>query len=190
MAKALAFDPDADILRGLSRGSRKTREQNLRKLMDRHAGHLHASATRLLKDPALAEDIVQQTFLKAWTKSEDWVPGSAKFSTWLTRVTINGCLDHLRKKNPQFGEDGLNLTDSRLGAEARMVRAEGLLALREAINTLPERQQMALNLATFDDLTQSEGAEAMGISEGAYESLLVRARRRLRETMMERQDAI
>jgi len=190
MATAIAFDPDAGLLRDLAKGSRASREQSLRQLMDRHAAHLHATACRLLGDPALAEDIVQVSFLKAWTKASDWAPGTAKFGTWLTRVTINACLDELRKKRVQLGEDGHELPDTTPNAEHILMRRDTRTDIEAAMCALPERQRTALTLSVFEELTQAEGALAMRITEGAYESLLVRARRRLRDVIMERQNAV
>lgn len=154
--------------------------------MEAHAPRLHALAARMLGDPALAEDVVQATFLKAWQKAEAWVPGSAPFAAWLRRVTVNACLDQLRRRGhpaaPVAGVEVPERTDPAPPADAVLERGERAAEVRRAVDGLPARQKAALALF-LDGASQREGADALGVSEGAYESLLVRARRTLRGTL-------
>ena len=182
MHGTLAFDPDAARVRALGSGSRKGRERALRELMNRHADRLHRTATYMLGDPATAEDVVQETFLKAWSHAERWTPGEAKFGTWLARVTTNACLDRLRKRKAS-GEMPEDIADTALPADAVIVREETSDRVRQAILALPERQRTALILSTYAEMSQREAAETLDITEGAYESLLVRARRTLRSRL-------
>ena len=153
--------------------------------MSRHAASLHAVATRTLGDAALAEDVVQETFLKAWETSRNWEPGRARFSTWLHRVTVNRCLDHLRRKRPLIGVEMPEPADMAPLADRRLMRDEEDERMRAAINCLPDRQRAALSLSLYDGLSQREASATLGITEKAYESLLVRARRSLRTQMLE-----
>ena len=182
MHGVLHFDPDAARVQALGKGSRAERERALRDLMGAHATRLHRTATHILGDPAAAEDVVQETFLKAWSRAEGWRTGEAKFGTWLGRVTVNACLDRLRRNRPtaEMPED---VTDGALPADALLVREETSDRVRRAILALPERQRAALILSVYAEMGQREASETLGITEGAYESLLVRARRALRSQL-------
>ena len=111
----------------------------------------------MLGDASEAEDVTQETFLRAWKALPGWEP-RAKFSTWLHRVALNLCYDRLRKR--------------------REVTME----------ILPERTDpaAALTLCALQGHTQSEAADIMDVSVEALESLLARARRTLRASLLER----
>ena len=157
--------------------------------MDRHAPRLHAVAARTLGDAALAEDVVQETFLKAWDAAAKWEPGRARFSTWLHRVTLNRALDHLRRTRPLTGVELPDHADPAPSADAAIVATERRSAALTAISALPDRQRAAVALYT-EGVTQREAAAALDITEGAYESLLVRARRALRTAILETEHAL
>lgn len=142
----------------------------------------------MLGDAALAEDVVQETFLKVWNRAADWKPGRAQFKTWLTRVTINACLDHLRRKRPATGVEMPEAVDETPLADAKMMSRDMQSQMRTLIDALPERQRAALILSLDKGLSQVEGARALGVSESAYESLLVRARRTLRARFKEQRN--
>lgn len=177
-------DPDAALVRALASPNRGERDTAMRSLVEAHAPRLHATAARLLGDAASAEDVVQDTFLKAWARAADWRPGAALFSTWLHRVTVNACLDRLRKTRPATGVSLDHIADERLSAHARLERADRGRALQTAMDALPHDQRAALALS-LSGLSQRDAAAALKITESAYESRLVRARRALRATFQE-----
>ena len=187
MHGTLVFDPDAARVRALAKGSRREREAALRDLMGMHAERLHRTATHMLGDAAAAEDVVQETFLKAWSRAESWTPGQAKFGTWLSRVATNACLDRIRKRKP-IGDMPEDVADPTLPADSALVREQSADHIRRTILALPERQRSALVLSVYADLSQAEASEVLAITEGAYESLLVRARRNLRQSLGSRHD--
>ena len=178
------LDSDAARVRQLGSGPRVRREQALRELMDLHAPRLHAVAARTLGDAALAEDVVQETFLKAWDSAASWEPGRARFSTWLHRVTLNRALDHLRRARPLTGVELPDRADPSPLADTAMVEGERRSKAQAAVAALPERQRAAISLYT-EGVSQREAAAILDITEGAYESLLVRARRALRTAILE-----
>ena len=152
--------------------------------MDLHAPRLHAVAAHTLGDAALAEDVVQETFLKAWDAAATWEPGRARFSTWLHRVTLNRALDHLRRTRPLTGVELPDRADPAPTADAVLAEHERKSAAQLAVAALPERQRAAISLYT-EGVSQRDAAATLDITEGAYESLLVRARRTLRTAIME-----
>ena len=67
-------------------------------LIARHSDRIFAIGYRMLGDQLSAEDLTQEVFFKVWKHAGKWEPGRALFSTWLHRVTVNLCYDHLRKR--------------------------------------------------------------------------------------------
>lgn len=138
-------------------------------------------ATRMLRDVAEAEDVTQEAMMRLWRIAPDWRPGEAKVSTWLHRVATNLCIDRLRKRRrsgPPL-EDIAEPADPTPGADAQLIAADRASAVADAITRLPERQQTAIRLRHFEDLSNPDIAEVLGVTVEATESLLSRARRSL-----------
>ena len=169
-------DPDADLIFGLKDGDKRA----LAGLMGRHMQTIHKQAFYMLGDQMAAEDVTQAVFLKTWEHMTVWQPGQAKLLTWMRRVTRNACLDILKKKKPIYTdivpdiEDTANSPFETLSQNQRQARVGAALA------QLPENQRAALTLSYYQSVSQREGARIMDISESAYESLLVRARKALK----------
>jgi RNA polymerase sigma-70 factor, ECF subfamily len=155
------------------------------RLMDRHVDRAFRLARQILGSRADAEDAVQEAFLKVWRRAEAWRPGEARFSTWLWRVVVNQCLDARRRP----GFDPLDAIpeppDPAPDAVAVLARREDRERLEAAMAELPERQRAALGLVYGAGASNQEAADALGISVGALEQLLVRAKRSLRDRLKE-----
>jgi len=130
---------------------------------------------------AEAEELVQEALIRLWQQAEAWQP-DGRISTWLHRVTYRLAIDVLRRRRPTVGIEAVEetLEDAGPEPEARLIRVEDVRALRAAVESLPERQRTAIALCHFQGLSQAEAAAVLEVSEAAYESLLARARRRLR----------
>ena len=180
-------DPDADILVALAQGTQNEKSQALATLMNRHLGSIKSLAWHMMGDEMTAEDIAQETFLKAWNQAERWEPGRAKFSTWLHRVAKNACLDRLRKKREIYSDTVPELKDESLNAAQIMMSEETEQTQKEyvtmALQKLPERQLAAITLCHYENKSQNEAADILEIGVRAYESLLARARRNLRDEL-------
>ena len=152
-------------------------------LVNRHQRRLIALVTRSLGNRAAAEDIVQDTFTRAWINAATWqtrAPGRASYAAWLSRVAINLAIDQSRKARPVPLEGIAEPVDPRLGTDETIVARERIQRVKAATAALPERQRIALSLTYDAELSNIEGAAAMETSVGAFELLLVRARRALR----------
>lgn len=85
--------------------ARQGNQQAFRQLVDASARPLYALCARITRDPALAEDAVQEAFLKAWRHLSDF-DGRASFKTWLHRIAVNAALEQLRRRGRlEFGDD-------------------------------------------------------------------------------------
>ena len=152
-------------------------------LSARHLDPVLACAWRILGDRAEAEDVAQETFLRLLRKAPDWRPGGPALRSWLLRVAANLCIDRRRARARIVPmEDDIAELPAPEGAgldEDLAIRR----AVRRAMAGLPRRQLAALVLVHFHGLSGREAAEALRTSEEALESLLARARRRLREKL-------
>lgn len=169
-------DPDADVLVGLRAGD----ERALRELMARHLDRIHALAARLLGDAALAEDVAQTVFLKTWQMAPQWKSGQARLLTWMQRVATHHCLDMLRKKAPIYTDTVPDIQDGRPQAEKSLADTQTRETVKAALDNLPENQKAAIILSYYENVSQKHGADILGVSEKAYESLLVRGRKHLK----------
>lgn len=156
-------------------------------LVTRYLDRTVAVAQRILLRRAEAEDVAQEVFLKLWQSPALYVPTKSRFSTWLYRVTVNRALDVTRRVRPASLPDlmdaGFDIPDGAPSAFEQVNRQERAQALAAAVASLPERQRAALALSYHRELSDGEAAAVMAVGLKAYEALLVRARRSLRERM-------
>ena len=157
-------------------------------LVDRYLPKLLVIATRMLGNPGEADDIAQETLMRVWTKSALWRPGSAKFSTWLHRIAMNLCIDRLRRRSFQPLEDADWVPDNSADPARDTDRAKLKHAVTDALNALPGKQKAAIVLCHYEGYTGKEAAKILGISVLAVQSLLVRARTSLKQTLADYAD--
>ena len=149
-------------------------------LLDRYLDRLHASVYRWLQDTGDTEDICQESFLRLWKQAPRW-ESKARVGTWLTTVALNLARDRLRQRaQREVSALDVEAEDAAAGPAQQAASSELSEALQQAVRGLPERQREAVLLAHVEQFSQAEAAAIMGVSEGALESLLVRAKRALR----------
>ncbi|WP_374440576.1 RNA polymerase sigma factor [Stella sp.] len=174
-----AGESDEELMARTGRGDRLA----YARLLDRHLARTHAVARRFLADPAEAEDVAQEVFLRVWTQAPRWSPDGARLTTWLYRITMNLCIDRKRKVVPLPLEAAGEPEDARPGAFEQRHQGEVQAHLARALAALPENQRAAVVLSYFEGLGNGETAAILNTTVGAVESLLVRARRTLRERL-------
>jgi len=178
---ARAADPDEDLIRRVGRGEAAA----VQALVARKLPRLLALSRRMLGDAAEAEDVAQEAFLRAWKQAPKWVPGAAKFDTWLHRVTLNLCYDRLRRNRETPMAEPPDRPDPGPAPDRGLEASELGSQVDRALQALPERQREAIVLCHYQELSNIEAAELMGISVEALESLLSRGRRALRTALAE-----
>ena len=172
-------DPDEELVRRVGAGDRRAAAEIVR----RHLPRMVGLARRMLGDAAEAEDVAQEVFLRVWKHAAGWKPGQAKFETWMHRVAMNLCLDRLRRAGRNAGEVPPDAVDARASATRALDDRQRRERVRDALQELPERQRAALVLCYYQDRTNIEAAEILGVSVDALESLLSRARRTLKTAL-------
>ncbi|HET9049134.1 MAG TPA: sigma-70 family RNA polymerase sigma factor [Chiayiivirga sp.] len=175
------FDPDANDVARAAQGDPKA----FARLVDRHLARVHRLAWRSLGNEADAEEVAQDTFLRAFTQLPHWTAGTARFSTWLYRVAFNQCQDRLRARRDWVDVDDVELPDHDAAPDLTLARLQRWQRIEDALMRLPQRQREALLLCHYEGQTQIEAAEVLEVSVTALESLLARARRRLRAMLPE-----
>ncbi len=169
---------DDDRLVGMvARGDQKA----FRTLVERHQHTVLDFAYRFLGDVQEARDVAQETMLRVYRHAGNYTAGGT-FRAWVLRIARNQCLDRVRRPFPVLLDELPEQADSET-PQAVAMRNEDARALALAVHELPEAQRTALVLRHNEGLRYAEIAEAMDLSVGAVESLLVRARKGLRRSM-------
>jgi RNA polymerase sigma-70 factor (ECF subfamily) len=150
---------------------------------------------RMSRNSAVAEELAQEVFLRVYRSRENYSP-DAKFTTWLYRIATNLAVNHARDTKHERPEvqvsldepdDDTGLTidvaDGSLNAEQTIMRRERLQAIRKHIQSLPERQRMAVLMHKYQGMDYRQIAEVLKLSESATKSLLFRAYETLREKL-------
>ncbi len=186
-ATCTADTPSDDVLLGqFARGDAAA----ARVLTDRLGPRSFSVALRMLGSRAEAEDITQEAMMRLWKVAPEWVSGQAKVSTWLYRVTMNLCVDHLRKQKPYRLAEIPEPEDGQASVAERMQDDARKDALQLALSQLPERQRQAVVLRHIEELPNPEIAGIMGISVEAVESLTARGKRALTGILAGRRDEL
>ncbi len=151
-----------------------------------HGRALFAVAYAILQDRAEAEDVVQDTFIRAWNKRR-WMRDPAKFPAWLTTVARNRSCDILRKRRTVPLDDNAPHHEM---ADAQVPRPDNPMAgddmrqhVRTALGRLPEQHRTALTLRYLEGMDYLSIERAMGLSNGALRGILGRALAAMRKTL-------
>jgi RNA polymerase sigma-70 factor (ECF subfamily) len=163
-----------------------------RVLVERHATAVFRLAYRMTGNETDAEDMVQETFLRAWREIRRF-DGRASFGTWLHRICANRTVDFLRSKNrwqpassggPNEEHDPFRNLASELPSPERSARsAQASAMLEPALATLSEIERSAFVLRHYEGLPIDEVASALGVQPGAARHSIFRAVRKLRRAL-------
>jgi RNA polymerase sigma factor (sigma-70 family) len=180
MARDLAHLSDEALVALVARAD----DGALAELYDRFGHVAYGLALRVVRDPALAEDSVQEAFLAVWRSAARFVPERGKASTWILTLVHRRAVDIVRREEPRRTEPleaapqpSANLTEDEAWLRLRRTRVQ------EALQRLPDQQREALELAYFGGFTQSELADRLGEPLGTIKSRMFTGLARLRELL-------
>ena len=172
-------DPDEELLARVAAGDPAA----VRALVARKLPRIVSLAVRMLGDAAEAEDVAQETFVRAWKQAPAWKPGGARFDTWMHRVALNLCYDRLRRRREVVTDQPPEQRYEGPAPDRGLEAADTGRRVAQALQALPDRQREAIVLCHYQELGNIEAAGLMGVSVEALEGLLGRGRRALRAAL-------
>lgn len=161
-------------------------QQNDRKsqmqLYDLYCKAMYNTANNFVKDSSLAQDLMQESFIKAF-KNINTFNGEATFGAWLKRIVINNCLDHLKKQKLEtieINEDVIAMTtDDNWNVQPEI----NLQEIYHCIELLPQKCKNVIKLYLLEGYDHQEVSQILNISEVASRSQLSRGKNKLKELL-------
>lgn len=165
-------------------------------IVERYQSQVYNVSARILGDRHLAEDVAQETFIKAHRSIDGFRGGSLR--AWLLRIASNLSLDATRSRKRRPAESleaaserpGFSVPSDSPGPEQEALRGELREAIQDGIMSLPDDQRAVIVLVDVQGLSYDEAAEAIGSAVGTVKSRLARGRRRLRDALMEHRELL
>jgi RNA polymerase sigma factor (sigma-70 family) len=182
MGRDLAHFSDEALVALVARAD----EAALAELYDRFGRLAYGLALRIVRDPALAEDAVQESFLAVWRSAGRFVAERAKASTWILTLVHRRAVDLVRREHPRRAEPleaapvaSADTTDEEAWLRLQRTRVQ------DALRSLPDKQREVIELAYYGGFTQSELADRLGEPLGTIKSRMFAGLARLRELLAE-----
>ena len=162
------------------------------RLVDETSGHVYRVAFQILGNAQDAEDVLQETYLKAFNSLANF-EGRSSLSTWLYRIAINEALMLVRKRKPQTisvdegqaeddpDSEGMEIVNWCCLPEGELLSSEARQFLDQAIQNLPDSMRVVFIMRDLEGLSIQETSQALGLSESNVKVRLLRARLNLRQ---------
>lgn len=174
----------------LVRRSKEDDERAFGELVSRYESKVYSLALRMVRNPEDAEDVLQDTFLRAYRGIKSF-QGASTFSTWIYRITANSALMRLRKKqlptvsieDQEERETPVNIADWTPGPVEQLMTKELQSEMDEAIEALPPEFRQVFILRDIEERSNAEVAEILDLSVAAVKSRLHRARLKVRNRL-------
>ncbi|TPN85213.1 RNA polymerase sigma factor [Aquimarina algicola] len=163
---------------GLIKRLQKQDSTALSELYDKYSGALYGIILRICKNETIAQDLLQETFLKIWQKSTTYDPKKGKFFTWSYRIAKNMALNAMRNPNTLIQNQDLSVYNNKTALDAET----DVLQLNGSLKKLDPHHQKAIELVYFNGLTHREAHEEMDVPLGTFKSYIRQALKKLRET--------
>ncbi|HRF60828.1 MAG TPA: sigma-70 family RNA polymerase sigma factor [Fimbriimonadaceae bacterium] len=174
-------------------------EREFTSLIESTRRRAYTMAMQLTRNSAEAEDLMQETLVKAWKGYDSYMPGRP-FLNWLLRIMQRAYLDSRRRENPIRKAESLNamvspsdgevqelpIADPNAGPEAEALYAEFSAELRNALEDLPEVYRVAIVLCDLEELSYAEIADRQNTTIGTVRSRIHRGRKLLRDVVQKR----
>jgi RNA polymerase sigma-70 factor (ECF subfamily) len=179
----LKNDPQHDALvAACKRGDRRAQQ----KLYSSYARAMYNICLRMVRNEADAEDLLQNAFIDVFTKIESY-RGDATIGAWIKRITINTCINYLKKRRLDVGAWDERISDT--PAESSSAYADDTTLtvekVKRAMNELPDGYRTVFSLYLIEGYDHKEIADVLGISEATSKSQYSRARKKVRELIDE-----
>lgn len=174
--------PNIDIHHNLIDQCKSGSERAQYQLYNLYAKQMLNVSNRIVNDRMEAEDVLQESFINAFTRLSSY-RGDSSFGAWLKRIVINNSLNVVRKKKQFFEE----INEEIIGEEVEEYKDEDLeytvKDIHDAMKELPDGYRVVFSLYMFEDLSHSEIAKQLDISINTSKSQLSRSRKKMKELM-------
>lgn len=177
-SKHIAVGDDHEIIKGCIAKDRLAQK----KLYEKYYGKLFPIAMRYMRDREEAKESTQIAFIKIFN-SIDKYDFKGSFPGWISRITVNACLDQLRKKNRNF-EDGDLLNAPEVSIEPTAIAKFSEQDLLKIIQELDDKERMVFSMIEIEGFKHKEVAEILNISEGTSRWYLNQAKKSLKEKII------
>jgi RNA polymerase sigma factor (sigma-70 family) len=143
-------------------------------LYDHYSGAIYGVIFRILKKEEIAEEVLQDVFLKIWDKIESYDTTKGKLFTWMINIARNQAIDKTRSKESSKGRktDDIDYLVNKIDIQENSQLAVDAIGLKEVLMKLPEDQQFIVNQLYLKGYTQSEVAEEFNIPLGTVKTRL------------------
>jgi RNA polymerase sigma-70 factor (ECF subfamily) len=167
--------------RQLVESVREGRREGQTALVGRYADRVFAMIVRQVTDVQDAQELTQDTFMRAFSHIDSYDPQRASLSTWLCRIAYRLTLDFLKRRRPRIVllEENTDVSDQEIEAALSTGREERIQRLEELMDELPDDERMLLTLYYFEDRPLTEIAYITGIEPGPLANRLYRTRKKL-----------
>ena len=146
-----------------------TQREAFGQIVGQYSEQLYWKIRHIVLEHEDANDVLQNTFLKAWQALDDF-QSKSKLYTWLYRIAVNEALDHLRRQKSNVSADQDISMANRLLSDEYFDGDSAQALLQEAIAQLPEVQRTVFTMKYFDNMKYSEMSQILGTSEGALKA--------------------
>ena len=136
-----------------------------------------------VQNQGVAEDLTEDTFLKAWKKLDSYKKEKHPFSSWLYRIALNTVIDYTRKEHVHFEEIEVFLKDEKMDTKEQTEQYYNKKILESVLSKLPEAQKEVVILRYINELDYSEISEIVGKSEQAIRTLVSRGLQKLKDVI-------
>lgn len=181
LALELSGEHDEELARRLQRKE----PQAMADLYDRYGRLAYSVILSVVRDPSLAEDLVQETFLRVWNRAHAFEAARGALGPWLLTVARNRAIDHIRSVSSRIQRNSFEF-DARehpslfVDMERDVFNTDHARVIRKAISKLSENQQKVIELAYYEGLSQTEMAQRMGQPLGTIKTWVRSALKHLR----------
>ena len=167
------------------------RTEALEEIYDRYSLPVYSLVLGLLREPAIAEEVTQEVFLRVWMRSSSFKPLSGKAKTWILSIAHHRAIDRLRQQRHRQKESPLEdflEGEWQMGTEAGAVEQTAILQeesvkIQEAMKKLPEEQPQVLVLGYFRGFTQAEISKGLNVPLGTVKTRMRLGIQKLRQSL-------
>ncbi len=140
-------------------------------LYENYADSLYGVIMKVISDEELAQDVLQETFIKVWKKGKTYDPKKSKLFTWLYRIAYNTAIDKIRSTTKKESKE-IQIEASNVYKLTSKAINQDVLDIKKHLGTLDEKYQTVINALFFEGMTQQEASDELNIPLGTIKSRL------------------